>query len=524
MGLRRLLSAAWIFPAAAGVVVTALVIRNLAGLSSSPPGLYVDEASIGYNAWAIARYGIDEHGVAMPVYFEAFGEYKNPVYIYVLSGFLHILPLTPAVVRLPAALFGLATCAALAGIAWRLSRSRWVTILTLLIAGLTPWLTLQSRVGFEAPSMVALLAVGLWCLVRAERNPVWFPVGGAALALSVYGYSTGRLQAGILAVAALGLYALHWRRYGWGWLLAWAAPVAMAYLYLYRWSQLHPGALVTRLNLISITADHPPLYPVTVERFVTGYVAETGFPFLFTHGDPNLRHSTGFGGMLLVTTFPLLAAGVHAALRRWREPFPVLCLIGVVAAPVGAAVTKDGLPHALRTSTMLPFLLVLMGYGLMEWGRVLADRKPALLAFLALILAEGATYNLDLFTAYPQRSAAWYDAGQLQSIAVGHRVAAGHTLFVSPELGDGVPYILVDFALLPAPGQDVTPAMRSVGARLLSYQAGGQQFTPGDVVVSLAGATAPPRGRLIHLEYPPGPNPNVYGQTLSPAVAVYLIQ
>ena len=46
------------------------------------PGLYVDEASIGYNAWTIAHFGVDEHGIHFPLFFEAFGEYKNPIYVY----------------------------------------------------------------------------------------------------------------------------------------------------------------------------------------------------------------------------------------------------------------------------------------------------------------------------------------------------------------------------------------------------------------------------------------------------------
>ena len=60
--------------------------RNLLALGATPPGLHVDEASVGYNAWTIAHHGVDEHGVHWPLFFEAFGEYKNPLYIYLLAG------------------------------------------------------------------------------------------------------------------------------------------------------------------------------------------------------------------------------------------------------------------------------------------------------------------------------------------------------------------------------------------------------------------------------------------------------
>src|ERR1700704_2361410 len=61
------------------------IAAHVACIASLPMGLYVDESSIGYNAWSIANNGHDEHGVAWPLFFRAFGEFKNPVYIYFLA-------------------------------------------------------------------------------------------------------------------------------------------------------------------------------------------------------------------------------------------------------------------------------------------------------------------------------------------------------------------------------------------------------------------------------------------------------
>jgi hypothetical protein len=105
--------------AALALVGALIIVRNLCGLDSAPLGAYVDETSIGYNAWAISTHAVDEHGAHLPLYFTAFGEYKNPVYIYTLSAVLRVLPLTVATERLPAALFGLLTCLFITLIAWR---------------------------------------------------------------------------------------------------------------------------------------------------------------------------------------------------------------------------------------------------------------------------------------------------------------------------------------------------------------------------------------------------------------------
>ena len=54
---------------AVAVVAAGLIQFN--GLTDRPPGFYLDESSYAYNAWTIAQHGVDEHGLAWPVIFEA---------------------------------------------------------------------------------------------------------------------------------------------------------------------------------------------------------------------------------------------------------------------------------------------------------------------------------------------------------------------------------------------------------------------------------------------------------------------
>src|SRR5690242_14050515 len=54
-------------------------------LRSNPPGFHIDESSVAYNAHLIAISGKDEHGESWPLFFRAFGEYKNPIEIYLLA-------------------------------------------------------------------------------------------------------------------------------------------------------------------------------------------------------------------------------------------------------------------------------------------------------------------------------------------------------------------------------------------------------------------------------------------------------
>ena len=53
---------------AAGLLLALGALLRLCALGALPYGLNQDEASIGYDAWTLLRYGIDRNGYRYPVY------------------------------------------------------------------------------------------------------------------------------------------------------------------------------------------------------------------------------------------------------------------------------------------------------------------------------------------------------------------------------------------------------------------------------------------------------------------------
>jgi 4-amino-4-deoxy-L-arabinose transferase-like glycosyltransferase len=442
---------------AVALIVTGalVVVRNLSGLDSAPLGAYVDETSIGYNAWAISTHAVDEHGAHLPLYFTAFGEYKNPVYIYVLSAVLRVLPLTVTTERLPAAIFGLLICLFLTLIAWRRSRSLLVTLITLLLVGLTPWLAVESRVGFEVISMLAAVSAALWCLSNAQDGGRlrWYAAAGCLLGVAVFAYSTGRVAVALLVVALAISECWGTRRWLRGWLLT-LVPVAGAYALLGAWNLAHPGALIARFNLISIAADHPPLGTL-IGRFVGNYLTYFGPEFLFIEGDHRARHATQFGGMLLWVTLPLIVAGLVAVWRKRDQPFMRFVFLGTLVAPVSAALTQESVPHALRASLMLPFLLALSVEGLtLLRGLAPRWRAQAVMITASAVLVQGALFTADMYATWPARSALDFDAGEILAIQYAAALSSGNQVLLSSSLDQ--PYIQAAFTQLPPPPTSLT--------------------------------------------------------------------
>lgn len=232
-------------------------------------------------------------------------------------------------------------------------------------------------------------------------------------------------------------------------------------------------------------------------RAISNYLSYFSPQFLFTHGSDNLRLHTGFGGMLLLVTAPAVVAGVVYCIRNLRDPMCRFVVLATVVAPIPAALTAEGTPHPGRSSTMIPFVLLLAAYGWrLLWPELL--RRRALLAALGLFaVIECAGYFIDLYSAFPARSALWFEAGQQAAIHHAHEAAGGSPVVISSSFGLG--YIQADFALLPAPAATTDQALGSVGASVLSPQQ-MSAAPPGALLVLAPGDSPPPGAVLVETE------------------------
>src|SRR5688572_12029448 len=179
------------------------------------PGFFIDESSIAYNAWSIAHAGVDEHGVRMPVYFAAFGEYKNSIYIYLLALVFKLAG--PSILAARALSIALGFLAAL--VLPFFTRGTSARAFTFLAAIATPWLFETSRLVFEVAAFPLALAVALLCVLALSRRdsvPLLLACA-ASLALMTYTYTAGRLL-GPLMMLGLAL-VVPFRRV----LIAWVA-------------------------------------------------------------------------------------------------------------------------------------------------------------------------------------------------------------------------------------------------------------------------------------------------------------
>ena len=396
-----------------GIVL--LIALYVTGVRNNPPGFYLDESSIAYNAHTISQTGRDEFGVSRPLYFRAFGEYKNPIYIYLLAALYRLTGPSIFVARGLSVALGVSAAFFLGLLAVQMTRQRSIGVIVGVIALITPWFFELSRLVVEVALYPLALALFLLVLHRATTKARWSQIEIVGLALTLglltYAYSIGRLLAPLLAV---GLIFFVTRKRVIAIIETWAL-YALTLIPLLVFNQRYPGALLTKFRWATyITPESAPLQ--IVSEFIKHYVTNLSpWSLLFTGDSNQVIHIPSMGSLLIAPAL-MIAAGIVLVLRRYRhDPWWRFILFGVVVSIVPASLTREQFP-SLRLIA-LPVFLLMFSIPAFAWlveksGKTNVRRAVLTLVVFATVL-QAAIFQWRFHRTYRNSSTrlAVFDAG-----------------------------------------------------------------------------------------------------------------
>lgn len=332
-------------------------------LGDLPAGLSWDEAAIGYNGYAIFHTRRDEWLERLPVTFKSFGDYKAAAAIYANALSTAVVGLTPFGIRLPMALAGVLTVAAVYLLALELFRRRAIAFLAMFFAAVSPWNIHFSRIAFESGIAVAAVSWGLVFFLKGLRQGYFLIFSGLCFAVSLYAYHSPKIFLPIFGVILIFRFRLDlWKQKHW--VLA-ALVLCVASLFpLLRESV--SGKASERLFDTSIILTKEGVRPASelIPAFLTNTLAHVDPAFLLFGKTFTYRHGNGVFGVLS----PFEALGLLLALlllirSRFREH---AWLWIAVAAAFLPAVLSNGAPHSNRAHLAMPFLSVLGSFGIVR--------------------------------------------------------------------------------------------------------------------------------------------------------------
>ena len=393
------------------VILIGTTVHYFAHVPNHPAGFYLDESSIAYNAFTISQTGRDETGSSWPLYFRAFDDYKNPVYIYLLAGVFRVTGPSISVARFVSVIMGIAAAVLLGLLAFRISHQLVIALVIVLSALLTPWLFELSRVVLEVSLYPLLLVFFLLCVYRASRKPHWGPLEvlslAVTLALITYAYSIGRLLGPLLALGLIfpGMHKRHRAL-----LLTWGV-YALTLVPLFIFHKRHSGALTSRFSIITYITPDNTIGNITWE-FIKHYFGNFNPVRLLVTGDPNefqITHIYGAELLLLVTGVLSVAGLVLVLSYRLRDSWWQFVIYSVAVSVVPASLTKEYV-HILRLSPLAVFLVVLTIPAL-QW---LSEKRPPLVLPLLVffMLLQGAAFQWKFHrAAHTQKRLDLFDDG-----------------------------------------------------------------------------------------------------------------
>jgi len=377
---------------------------RFADFGNNPISLNRDEAAIGYNAWTLAHFGVDEWGSSWPLNFKSFGDYKLPGYIYFTSALFKIMPTNSLTLRLPSALAGLGIVV----MAYLISKTYFgkkAGIWAGFIAGVAPWTIFYSRMAYEANlGLFLLLLVIYFCRLRLSFATII--IIGVSYIFSVLTYNTPLLlipvilgyvwlapqkamNRKVVVSATLIFIALA---------MFWASRPIIAQkknITLFNdptVSAQQRNAFVEADSLFERYYNHRLIYypRLVIERYVKTFSPE----FLVVSGGAHPWHSLPGRGHFHLTAYVLAFIGLVMALRK-KSFHTIRSLIWLtLLSPLPAIITIDA-PHATRSLLTFFLLLLWAGYGLSELSHLL---KGTALTFIVL---ETGIFAIAYFGQYP---------------------------------------------------------------------------------------------------------------------------
>lgn len=354
------------------------------GIWNNPPGYYVDESALSYNAYLVSQTGAGEFGGKFPLYFQiytgGFTQWSNPTQIYLLALLFKVVGPGIITARLLAAACVFTASLLLGFLAWRISGRGSVAGLVLVYALVNPWLFEVGRLVLETffyPMAVVLL---LWAVYAASRRTKWTWYNVAAVAASLclvsYSYTIGRLLGPLLA-AGLIVFALDRERIG-SVLKVWLAfGITLTPMFVY--IKGNPD-ITTRFYLLSYIKPESS-YADIAFNFAKKFLQDLNPLTMLLVGDTNPRHHlSGVYGSFFIGVFAIAVIGLVIVILRYRrDPWWRYVVFGLFASVVPGALTVDVF-HTLRMIAYPVFLLTLTIPGLMwltDRTRDTVNNEPA---------------------------------------------------------------------------------------------------------------------------------------------------
>lgn len=424
-----------------GIFLLALFLRFYK-ITSVPISLNWDEAAFAYNAYSILETGKDEYGNKMPLEFKSVGDYKCPLFVYLLVPVVKILGLNELAVRFLPSLFGALTVIIFCLLVEELFEDWRLALLSALLLAISPWHLQFTRAQGDVAISSFFVIFGIWQFLRWVKgdNPISIYLSVFSFVMTFYAYFSERLFTPVLF---LGLTLIFYQK-----VISRKKQFLIALFFgllliFPLFKTMVSSGQKSKILMTTIFGYHRPeeylqktksedYFPIVFEVFhhpvveyglmiVDRYFNQFSPYFLFIRGVNDDRQRIEGMGMLYWSDFILLLLAIFTIVSRleWfkkKKEFKFV-LVWLAISPLPAIITRDPV-HARRAFNMIYPLCLLLAIGakkFIDWvkaGKLSFKKIIAICGFCSFFIWSLSLYFLSYYIITPPRTApgpgGWY--------------------------------------------------------------------------------------------------------------------
>jgi len=451
------------------ILLVILIIASFLRLwkiTEVPVSLFGDELDVGYQAYSILKTGRDYNGNFLPLHFHSIAEWRTPLYLYTCVPTVAIFGITPLGVRLPAAIFGILNVLLMYLLVSELlnygsrsmdskkrnsflTKSQVIALVSSAFLAVSPWHLQYSRAAFEVTQLLFFYLSGIYFFIKTLSNPKYFWLCALSLGLTPWIYSTAKfftpmllvflfivwfkdilaiqrkeLVNGIATFFILGIplvYAIFFSGGGqrFSYISVFSDPAMEGTIGFAR--QIDAAAESPNrsvLEKISTRIIHNK-YSYWGGIIINNYFTSFSTNFLFNMGDLNRRHNIeGMGELHKLDVIPLLSGLIMFFGFYKNKKVKILIAFWILGGVLPSSLTRDGGNHATRLIVILPPIMFLLSYGLVEFIALFKNRWKivVLTCYLLTLSLSFYFYQHNYWVHNPWYSERWWHAGFEETI------------------------------------------------------------------------------------------------------------
>lgn len=386
------------------IVISLAAILRVWQLGSVPMSMSDDETRLVYNSYSIWKTGKDVNSHTFPLAFMMGGYAFNPIPIYLVSPFVGIFDITMFTSRLPFAIAGILTVLCLYFLAEKLIKNKTVALLSALTLSFSAWHLQLSRFAYEGGIALFFYVLGITIFLYLKKGKILGTIAAMLIFLLAFNSYSGTKLIFLPIIITLVWYKfkeLNFKQILIIVIFTLSTFLSFAYLSKTQGASQYGSQQFFFQNIqeasfkveLERRASSAPeilrrIYHNKLTYWFKIFIGQYQYAFspqyLFISQEGSGIFSVWFQGQMYYIEAPLILLGIlYLFQKRRRELFLMILLL--IIAPLPSGLGSYPITYTIRSSFMLPWLVIFIGAGVYSISYFVKNRRISLVIYLMLI-------------------------------------------------------------------------------------------------------------------------------------------